>query len=367
MSFFRCFLLAAAVSSFVSLAGCASDTETADDDEVASEADALAAGSLHRNRDAETVIVWSQNIRKRMERWENVVRCMGDKECNGLGAVPDVILLQEAGCEDTEAVRRRLGKRVAEGGLGITGWKKHCVENFSPTSGHWMSNGIVYRSDRFVLRDAIDVPIQTGNGDSCSFQGKKIPVVKLFDRARAAGGFAETHVTLAVRHDDHFGNGKDTCDTRDDTTHFCTWKNSKIIDRAIDSVGGGLLVMAGDWNYAAKFCREGNKEFPGFKHAYRCTTKGLSDTCDGGETKNLGWRDPLLENDAAVYDTASNIDFVHAKDTRGFVLNRTAKNAKPGVVKKCFYCTKTDGDDTDDGHDPARMSDHDARLVRIRY
>lgn len=161
-----------------------SDADPADE-EVESEEDALRAGALRRNRDAESVVVWSQNVRKRMENWKNVVRCMGDEACNGLGAVPDVILLQEAGCADTEAIRRQLGKKVAEGGLGITGWKKLCVDNFSETSGHWASNGIIYRSDRFEAKDAREVPFQSGNGWTCSFQGKKLPVLRLFDRVRA--------------------------------------------------------------------------------------------------------------------------------------------------------------------------------------
>lgn len=123
--------------------------------------------------------------------------------------------------------------------------------------------------------------------------------------------------------------------------------------------------MAGGWNYAAKYCRDGNVEDRSFKHAYKCTTKGLSGACDGGKTPNLGWRDPRLENDPHVYDGESSIDFVHAKDTRGFVLNVTPRNDEPGVVRKCFYCTGGGG--RDGAVPPERMSDHDGRLLRIRY
>jgi hypothetical protein len=347
--------------------GCAVDglDDETDDEEVASEADALATGSLRRNTDVESVVVWSQNVRKRMENWKNVVRCMGDKACNGLGAVPDIILLEEAGCADTEAIRKQLGKKVAQGGLGITGWKKYCVDNYRQSSGHWLSNGIVFRSDRFELALATAEPFLTGNGASCTDQGMKLPIVKLFDRKRANAkeGYLEKHVTLAVRHDDHFGGdeGKDTCETRDDDTKFCTWKNSKIIDRTMRSIGGGLHIMAGDWNYAAKYCKDDDGvATTSFKHAYRCSTKGLADECDGGKTPNLGWRDPILEADPKAYDDKKVIDFIHAKDTRGFVLNRTDKNAEPGVIDKCFYCTTK-------GADPQRMTDHDGRLMRIRY
>jgi hypothetical protein len=126
-------------------------------------------------------------------------------------------------------------------------------------------------------------------------------------------------------------------------------------------LGGGLHIIAGDWNYAAKFCKDGGAQNASFKHAYRCSTKGLQAECDGGQTPNLGWRDPILEANADAYDSKKVIDFIHAKDTRGFVLNRTDENDEPGVIDKCFYCTKKTG------LDPQRMSDHSGRLVRIRY
>lgn len=330
------------------------------DEEVASEADALAAGGMRRNADIDSVVVWSQNIRMRKEDWKQIVRCMGDKACNGLGAVPDVILLEEAGCTDTEAIRLQLKKPIAEGGLGITGWKKFCVENYSNFSGHWMSNGIIYRSDRFELKDSRKVPFQTGNGTSCSFEGKELPIVKLFDRKRKEAGKLETHATFAVRHDDHFGANKDVCANKDDDTKFCSWRNSKIIDKNVREMGGGLFVEAGDWNYAAKYCKDdAGKVDRSWKYAYKCTTKGLTETCDGGKTQNLGWRDPRLEADPKVYDDAKSIDFIHAKDTHGFVLNQTAKNKEPGVIDKCFYCKP--------GSIADRMTDHDGRLMRIRY
>lgn len=322
---------------------------------------------LARNDSIETVLVWSQNIRMRKERWQNAVRCMADRACNGLGALPDVILLQEASCADTAAIAELLAASLAGGGAGVAGWDTHCVENFSEFSAHWMSNGIVYRSDRFQLDDAVELPFESGDGSACALQGKTWPVVKLLDLDRAAADKLERRVTFAVRHDDHFGAaGKNTCDAPDAPTVFCTWDNSKRIDDAVAAIGGGLLVMAGDWNYAARRCSYDGVVTTTFKHDYACSTKGLAVTCDGGATANLGWRDPILEADPAAYDTWKSIDFMHARDTGGFVLNQTERNARAGVVGQHFYC---------EGHGPydggedesARMSDHGGRFASFHY
>lgn len=327
---------------------------------------------LGRNDDHTTLVVWSQNIRMGLENWRNMVRCMGDRECNSLGAVPDVMLFQEASCDNVREIRSLLWRSRAEGGLDIEGWEHLCFDNpgSGGVTGHWLSNAILFRSDRFELDESRRLEVYTGGGASCGLNGRVVPVVKLLDRPRAEAGLAERRATFAVRHDDHFGPDaeRNTCDHPDAPNVFCTWRNSKLIDRAVADMGGGVLVMAGDWNYAAKHCELDGRVSEAWKHDYACSTNGLWETCDGGATPNLGWRDPLLEDDPAVYDARSVIDFFHAKDTGGFVLNRTARNDRPGIVGAHFYCA---------GHgpyagpagdpEPERMSDHSARFVRVHY
>jgi hypothetical protein len=149
---------------------------------------------------------------------------------------------------------------------------------------------------------------------------------------------------------------------------FCAWRTAKIIDAEIRDIGGGLLVMAGDWNYAAKYCEYEGRPADRWKYAYACTTRGIWDPCDDGRTPNLGWRDPLLEDDPAVYDRSKSIDFVHVKDAGAVVLNRTARNDRPGVVGTHFYCAGHGPYGGPDGADESQlMTDHAARLLRVHY
>jgi hypothetical protein len=382
-------VLAAALLAAALLAAACTDTDPGDpgsetgtdggggapDDPGASAADAAPpAGPLERNGDIDTVVVWSQNIRMRMENWQNIVRCMGDRACNGMDAVPDLVLLQEASCDDTAAIEELMAAPREEGGLGISGWKHFCVENFSDFSGHWMSNGIIWRSDRFAIEnegDAQRIAFYSGDGSQCSLQGKKWPLLKLLDLPRLAAGKLEQRVTVAVRHDDQFGAaGKNTCDADNAPTVFCNWKNSKIIEAAAAALGGGLKIMAGDWNYAASYCTYDGVMSTGFKHDYACTTKGLTPVCDGGATPNLGWRDALLEANPAVYDDWSAIDFIHGKDLgRPAVLSVTARNDRPGVIGAHFYCQGHGpySGPGEAGDESQRMTDHGGRLARFHY
>ena len=329
------------------------------------------AGPPGLNEDITTVVVWSQNIRMGLERWQNAVRCMGDAACNGLGAVPDIVLLQEASCENVKAMQALMAAPREEGGLGIGGWKRVCADNPSSggVTGHWMSNGIIYRGDRFRIEGDASVrrvEFFTGDGTFCARQGKVLPIVKLLDLPRAEADKLERRVTVAVRHDDHFGaGGKNTCPAPDAPTVFCAWKNSKLIDEEIAAMGGGLLVMGGDWNYAARYCVYDGEPTTNFKYAYACTTEGLRDDC---APANLGWRDPILDHDPTFYDERKAIDFLHGKDIGEVSLNQTARHDLPGVIGKHFYCDghgPYDAGGVDDH--PERMTDHHARLMRFQY
>jgi hypothetical protein len=361
----RKFFFAAAAA--LGMVGCLSSDATDHGDEP------LTAGAIGRNTDITTVVVWSQNMRQGLDHWQYIVRCMGDPACNSLGAIPDIVLLQEASCDNVAALQLQMDSSRSAGGLGITGWKHYCVENPNSggVTGHWLSNGIIYRKDRFQLEsdaNALALGFYTGDGITCSKAGRELPVIKLLDLPRRAAGLAETHITLAVRHDDHFGDGgKHTCDDPASTTRFCDWPNSKLIDAAIDQLGGGLDIMAGDWNYAAKHCEFNGAASNSWKHDYACTTKGLTPTCDNGSTPNLGWRDPILESDPTVYDAMTSIDFIHVMDAgSAVVLNHTARNSTPGIVGACFYCDTVSAYTADESH-PNRMTDHSARFMRLHY
>jgi len=364
-------VLAAACGGTTTDPGSETGTDAGDTPAADAAADAAPAGPLEPNDDIDTVVVWSQNIRMRKERWQNIVRCMGDGACNGMGALPDLVLLQEASCDDTMAIETLMAAPREEGGLGIDGWDHDCVENYGDFSGHWMSNGIIWRGDRFALEEpgnARKVPFYSGDGSGCSLQGKKWPLIKLLDLPRQADGRLAQRVSIAVRHDDQFGAaGKNTCDAANAPTVFCDWTNSKVLDAAMNDIGGGLQIMAGDWNYAASYCTYDGVESTGFKHDYACTTAGLTPACDGGDTPNLGWTDPMLAADPTVYDQMKSIDFIHGKDLDGpSALPVTERNDRPGIVGAHFYCQ---------GHGPydggadesERMTDHHGRLARLHY
>jgi hypothetical protein len=332
----------------------------------------IAAGELKRNNDITTVVVWSQNIKMGVLKWRNIVRCMGDRACNSLGAIPDVVLLQEASCDNVKEIKDQMSKARDKGGLGVGNWGHYCVEN--PNSGgitgHWMSNGMIYRSDRFALEsnaDARKLEIFTGDSNSCSKRGRVIPMIKLLDKPRAAAGLLERRVTLVTRHDDPFGGGeKNTCPAANSPTTFCNWQNSKLIDEAVRDIGGGVRIMSGDWNYAAKYCKYDGVESKGFKYAYGCTTNGVRTAC--GTKGNLGWRDPILSNNPAAYDDRKVIDFMHIKDAHDVTLNKTPRNSTDGVIGKHFFC-EGHGPYSDGGvaDHPNLMSDHHALLMRVHY
>ncbi len=319
------------------------------------------SASLPQNKDIDSVVVWSQNIKMGLDRVRDIVRCMGDSACNGLKAVPDIILLQEASCDNVKQIESLLKRPAANGGVGVAGWGRICVENpgSGGVTGHWLSNAILYRSDRFRVESASNVralPSMSFKNGACTKAGIEIPVARLLDIPRAKAGRSAHRVVLGVRHDDNFAEGmKTTCDNQpggDD--HFCSLQNSRLIDAAMNDLDAGLKIMAGDWNYAAKACSGNQSPTTHFRRDYACTTRQAAADCS---KTNLGWNDPILAANPAAYDTSTSIDFIHVKSGGRVDLNKTAKNARPGVVDKHFY----------NAGEATAMSDHDGRLMRIFY
>ena len=136
-----------------------------------------------------------------------------------------------------------------------------------------------------------------------ALQGYQWPMVQLLDDARARAGYTNNLVSLAIRHDDHFGTYKFTCPASNlpADAEFCNWKNSKIIND--NMYPGSIKIMAGDWNYKAKACEHDGVVDTSWKYAYRCTTWHIGG-CTSTEG-NLGFTDPRSRQNPNVYDTSS--------------------------------------------------------------
>lgn len=322
-------------------------------------------GVLGRVKNPNSFILFTQNMKQlKMARWRHMVKCLGDPACNGAGGVPDVILLTEVSEGMADRIIDQLKAPVSSGGLGISGWGKYAVNNWRSTSGHWMSNAIIFNSNRFDVADRKAVEFETGQGTqgSCGKNGTFLPFLKLKDRVREDAGHSNIHVALVVRHDDHFGNGiKVTCPNPVSRTEFCTWNNSQIIDNNMFSAT--IQVMAGDWNYQGKYCEYRGEAYPGWKYAYECTTKGLACSSSRG---NLGYIDFRLRHNPAVYNHSSPIDYLHYKGAAGATAPTTRRNNKPGVVGQHFYCNGH-GPYTGPENDTTAWTDHPGLISKFTY
>jgi hypothetical protein len=315
--------------------------------------------ALGKNTSLTNIIVVSQNTKKlKLDGWPNFVRCLADANCNGAGAVPDIILLQETSDEMARIkIIPQLQKPVSSGGTGITTWAVYAVDGYNSISGHWHSNVIIYNYERFTSYGRKAIDYYTGDGSFCAYQGYKLPFVQLLDDARARAGYTNNHVSLAVRHDDHFGandQNKTTCAAWNvQGLQFCNWKNSVLINNHM--YPGAIKIMAGDWNYRAKTCEYNGVTDTSWKYAYQCTTWHING-CTAPEG-NLGFTDPRSRQDPTVYDSYSPLDYMHHKGASSTFLPTTAGNPVPGVLKKEFYGSAT----------WQAWSDHNGLIMRFNY
>jgi hypothetical protein len=311
--------------------------------------------ALGKNTSLTNIIVASQNTKKLMLSWPYFVKCLADPACNGAGAVPDIILLQETSDDMARNhILPQLKLPVSSGGTGITTWAVYAVDGYNSYSGHWHSNAIIYNYERFTSYGRKAVNYYTGNGTSCAFEGYQLPYLQLLDEARARAGYTNNHVSLAVRHDDHFGGNdqiKLTCASWNvpQGTQFCNWKNSKLINDTM--YPGAIKIMAGDWNYRAKTCEYNGVTDTSWKYAYQCTTWHIGG-CTATEG-NLGFTDPRSRQNPNVYDSSSPLDYMHHKGASSTFLPTTAGNTTPGLLRKNFY-----------GVD---WSDHNGLLMQFSY
>ncbi len=335
----------------LSLMGCSAQ------EELESEQLGETQQALGKNTSLTNIIVASQNTKKLMlPGWKNFVRCLADANCNGAGAVPDIILLQETSDQMArDYILPQLKLPVSSGGTGITTWAVYAVDGWNSTSGHWHSNAIIYNYERFTSYGRKAIDFYTGDGTYCAFQGYQWPYVQLLDDARARAGYTNNHVSLVVRHDDHFGTYKYTCPASNLPSNavFCNWRNSKIIND--NMYPGAIKIMAGDWNYKAKTCEYNGVTDTSWKYAYQCTTWHISG-CTSTEG-NLGFTDPRSRQNPNVYDLSSPVDYMHHKGASSTFLPTTAGNPTPGVLNKTFYGTA----------DTQAWSDHNGLLMRFSY
>jgi hypothetical protein len=337
------------------LAGCG-DTEALQPEPLGETQQALG-----RNTSVTNVIVVSQNTKMLMlGGWPNFVKCLADPACNGAGAVPDIILLQETSDQMArEQILPRLKLPVSSGGTGITSWALYAVDGWNDVSRHWHSNAIIYNYDRFTSTGRKAVGYYTGSGSTndqpCAIRNYALPYIQLRDEARARAGYTHHTVSVAVRHDDHFGYYKFTCPASNlpADAEFCTWRNSKLINDTM--YPGSLKIMAGDWNYKAKTCEYNGVTDSSWKYAYQCTTWHIDGcTASGG---NLGFTDPRSRQNPAVYDASSPVDYMHHKYASSTFLPTTPGNPTPAVLNKTFYGIA----------DSQAWSDHNGLLMRFSY
>lgn len=324
---------------------------------------------LVRNTDPTDVVVWSQNMGMYQFSWKNAARCMNDIQCNTLGQLPDLIILQETTNAQATALRDEL-IRVS----GVTNWGIYALDTVYPDITNYRSKAIIYNANRFTRTSSANnvKAWNVSDSNTCVQNNSYYQLVRMLtDDMRVKAGYAEQNLVVVSRHDDNFKNttDRDTCDGPGAVNVFCSLQNSIDITQEVNRVGGGLQIMAGDWNYRPKTCTTSSgTTTTNWKKAYGCTTKYTSSgtgilTSGCGTLGNMGWRDPRLETEGlAVYDSAQPIDHVHLRDTKGFTLNGPS-----GLVDKHFYCGGVHPDANGDGRCDTMMTDHDARLLRVQY
>lgn len=346
--------------------GCGEVTDPSD--ETNGESGVVSHG-LARNPDATDVVVWSQNMGMFQFAWRSAARCMNDPACNTLGHLPDLIILQETTDAQVTALKDELVRLS-----GVGNWGIYALDTVYPNITNYRSKAILYNASRFT-RTSVANNVKAWNvsdSNTCVQNADYYQLVRrLDDDLRAAAGYAERTLVVVSRHDDNFKNtvDRDTCDGPGAVNVFCSLQNSIDITQEVNRVGGGLHIMAGDWNYKPKTCTTKNgTTTTNWKTAYGCTTRYSSSgtgilTSGCGVLGNMGWRDPRFEADgAAGYDSAQPIDYVHIRDSKGFTLSGTN-----GVVDKHFYCGGVHPDANGDGKCDTMMSDHSPRLLRIQY
>ncbi|HYO96660.1 MAG TPA: hypothetical protein VER33_19245, partial [Polyangiaceae bacterium] len=390
----------------LSLPGCGAAPE-GELEEVASDGEALTL-----NNDPEQLIVYSQNLAQFGTRgvasstqvatfhWQNVVRCIKDPTCNGFDAVPDLFILQEISAAQCEQFDNYLEQQLSN---GANTWDYQPMENYRAESWHWMSGCILHRRARFESSSRQHKAIRQKNGDGSSCTETKATYMgnlALKDLARVNAGYTTRQwVSIANRHDDHFGQAKDTCDNStfkadgvhvdewDPDTSFCVYQNSKVLKEQMATAS--LLIMAGDYNYEPKHCaahqlpsraRRNGDPWPNdyYRCHYKAITAGLGN-CAGAtfEWPNLGWVDVIGSLSPASYnDHKWDIDYIHTMYSAGATLMPpTLKNYSPGRIAKGFYTVLPTPYVGEDAYYPKdsylfpseRMSDHDGLLVKIRY
>lgn len=66
----------------------------------------------------------------------------------------------------------------------------------------------------------------------------------------------------------------------------CTWRNSRIVSRAVTRLGGGMSMMAGDWNQA-------DRTSPRRSAPWTCWYKGVNKALHSDRCRGLGWTDAV--------------------------------------------------------------------------
>ncbi len=309
--------------------------------------------------------------------WKDLPKCLADANCNGFNVVPDVLNLQELSSTQCEAMDNEL-ERVLNGGTNA--WDYVALNDYRNSSGHWMSNCILYRRARFdsASRQVKYIAQQTGNGASCTTSdGTRMLNFAAPDLVRKNAGLTGW-LSLVDRHEDHFGpdipGTYDTCDDSTfqadgyhvqtwDTTQFCVYPNTRSAESAM--AVANLMVQAGDFNYNGNKCNGKNYD----RCHYKAMVAGHGECAGATFTwPNLGWYDPVAALDTTVFsDGKSDIDGILVKNHTGAALMpSTTRNYTKARLAKAFYSTATDA------YSPAatevnRISDHDGLFVRLDY
>lgn len=313
--------------------------------------------------------------------WKNVVRCVTDTACNGFGLIPDVFVLQEISREQCEAFDNYLEAQLSG---GANTWDWFGVDNWRDTSNHWMSSCTLHRRARFSQRQTKTIVQVTGNGDTCTDQGTRTGNLAMEDRRRVEAGLSTLWVSIANRHEDHFGTAKDTCDNAtfqadnthvaswDPTTNFCLYQNTRRLGE--EMIPTTLMISAGDYNYEPKHCAPSatpaGRPNDYARCHYKAITSGLGDCAGATFTwPNLGWTDVVGSLAPAQYtDNKADIDQIHTKWSAGAqLMPATARNYVAGRIGKGFYSTAADAYHPTANDKAGTMTDHDGLLVKIRY
>lgn len=309
--------------------------------------------------------------------WKDLPRCLADATCNGFNVVPDVLNLQEVSGTQCEAMDNEL-ERVLNSGTNA--WDYVYLNDYRTSSGHWMSNCILYRRARFdsATRQIKYIAQQTGNGAGCATtDSTRMLNFAAPDLVRKNAGLTGW-LSLVDRHEDHFGpdipGSYDTCDDSTfqadgyhvqdwDTTQFCVYPNTRSAEA--EMAVASLMIQAGDFNYNGKKCN-GNSYY---RCHYKAMVTGLGDCAGYTFTwPNLGWYDPVAALDTNVFtDSKSDIDGILVKNHTGAALMPpTTRNYTKARIAKGFYSTATDAYWPAEG-EVNRISDHDGLFVRLEY